>query len=249
MWNCSKWWLRRIKRELIYAWGVPVRSYSVDNNLKFLTFRDDRTLYIPGGPSTSYTNFYGNSMTTTTYGNNAPTTLGLTCETTFGIRYGLVVSYRYEGNNCVTNETPPQMWKLYDFIHYIPLFRTIQDSGAALATPLFFATTRCYSGFFARQTTLAMLRFCSFPEYKNKFLIFPILYSWENENFFYPISIWIGFLFSSAILYTVLSFVIRGSLVQVRQLAPELPRSPAVFYLIIQKTSPGGDEMKGSEHI
>lgn len=102
-------WIGAPEKELIYAWGVPVRSYSVDNNLKFLTFRDDRTLYIPGGPSTSYTKFYGNSMTTTTYGNNAPTTLGLTCETTFGIRYGLVVSYRYEGNNCVTNETPPQM--------------------------------------------------------------------------------------------------------------------------------------------
>lgn len=100
-------WIGAPERELIYAWGVPIRSYSVDANLKFLTFRDERTLYVPGY-STSSTNVYGNSMMTTTYGDNG-TTLGLTCETTFGIRYGLVVSYRYEGNNCVTNEAPPQM--------------------------------------------------------------------------------------------------------------------------------------------
>jgi hypothetical protein len=102
------------ENSLIAAWGVPVKTYDMDNGKKAMEFVNKETVqsggYMYNAPQTTYqSGTIGNrrySGTETTY---TPTIAPvqkyrLSCTTTFIIdSNGKVESWHHDGNNCVSN--------------------------------------------------------------------------------------------------------------------------------------------------
>jgi hypothetical protein len=96
---------------LIRAWGSPVNSYETGGR-KFLTYSSRRNVYIPGTAPTYKTSIIGNTAYTTSSGGTSASNISMSCETTFEIAGGKVVSWRYKGNDCTAIDkelTPPTL--------------------------------------------------------------------------------------------------------------------------------------------
>ena len=93
-------WIGAPEIALIRTWGTPIRTYEM-SNITYITFRDSSIFSTPGTSPSYSTTFVGNSAYTTSYGGISPSVVQLQCETTFGVRNGIVVDYTFQGNHCV----------------------------------------------------------------------------------------------------------------------------------------------------
>lgn len=80
---------------LIDAWGVPDKTYQVDKDTEYLTYKQSFQTYIPGN---SYTNNYG----TYSYTNYTPGyVVNEWCDTTFVVQKNKVTKWQTQGDSCV----------------------------------------------------------------------------------------------------------------------------------------------------
>ena len=92
-------WLGLREVELIRNWGAPQQTYESGGS-RFLVYSSGGSVYLPGSQNYT-TNFIGNTAYTTGYsspGFNIP----VNCTTTFEVLGGIVTSYNFRGNNCVS---------------------------------------------------------------------------------------------------------------------------------------------------
>ncbi len=83
------------KVNLIDTWGVPDKSYQLDKNTEYLTYKQSVQEYIPGN---AYTNNYGTySYTSFTPGY----TVNEWCDTTFVLQNNKVIKWQTKGDSCV----------------------------------------------------------------------------------------------------------------------------------------------------
>jgi hypothetical protein len=92
-------WVGHTELELVRAWGPPVRAHDISDS-RFLEFHRSGNLVLPGSDPTYTTTVIGNTAYTTSSGGSSPTNIALSCATTFEVRNGVIISWRYQGNNC-----------------------------------------------------------------------------------------------------------------------------------------------------
>ena len=87
-------WVGRPETDLVGLLGAPSRTYEA-GGMKFLTFEDRRVETIPGSPLYYQPGPFG-------YGGGGipPSTMFLTCDTTFTIAGGVVRAFSLRGNAC-----------------------------------------------------------------------------------------------------------------------------------------------------
>ena len=95
---------------LVAAWRTPDKSFRKRDGGGFYTWHEQRTVMLSGGttPQTTYHSgtVYGSdskrySGTSTTYVQNPPVPLHLSCRTTFETdASGKIISWSYKGNDC-----------------------------------------------------------------------------------------------------------------------------------------------------
>lgn len=93
-------WVGSSESSLISSWGIPSSVYET-NGLKYLTFRNNSTGYLPGTPGTAQTTIIGNTAYTNYYGGTSGVMLNFNCETTFVVSDGVISNWSYRGNACV----------------------------------------------------------------------------------------------------------------------------------------------------
>jgi len=92
-------WEGASENDLVASWGVPDGFYEATDGTRFLTYRRDRTVYLPGTPDRVRVDpLTGRAET-------IPGRSGVlhrtSCETTFEIVADVVEGWSYRGNNCV----------------------------------------------------------------------------------------------------------------------------------------------------
>ena len=107
-------WIGASEDSLVASWGVPNKTYNMDNGKKVMEFVRKETVQTGGytytSPQTTYqSGTIGDKSyrgTATTYATETMPIQNykLSCKTTFIINNnGQVESWRHEGNNCVSN--------------------------------------------------------------------------------------------------------------------------------------------------
>jgi hypothetical protein len=87
-------WVGKPETVLVAALGAPNRTYEA-SGMKFLTYEDRQTDYIPGGPYFGPGPFwYGG------WGGFPPEVITWTCDTTFTITNGTVQAFSLRGGGC-----------------------------------------------------------------------------------------------------------------------------------------------------
>jgi hypothetical protein len=87
-------WIGRSEVDLVAAFGVPSRTYQVDQ-LKFLQFEQRRTQFVPGDYP-----FYRPFGRFGPIGGYPPTIVVIGCDVTFALRQGVVDSFSFRGDGC-----------------------------------------------------------------------------------------------------------------------------------------------------
>lgn len=83
-------WMGQPEEALVSSWGIPDGNYErkVEGvNVKYLTYNSTRNVYIPDA----------NNMGTALSGNF----VARSCKTSFAIEDDKIVSWKYDGNDCV----------------------------------------------------------------------------------------------------------------------------------------------------
>lgn len=95
-------WIGSTEMDLISKWGPPQQVYEATGGVKYLTYQDSRSGYVPGTSPTYYTTYnnYTNTATTTSVGGSSGYSYTKSCQTTFEIRNGYITSWRWKGNAC-----------------------------------------------------------------------------------------------------------------------------------------------------
>jgi hypothetical protein len=115
-------WVGASEDQLATAWGPPHNVYVSPTGIRFLTYQQAQNVTLPGYtytvPRTNYVhgNIYGGAGMSSYYGTvtsyetrtTAPANVEFSCSTTFHIQNDQIVSWQYEGNNCVANFLEPQ---------------------------------------------------------------------------------------------------------------------------------------------
>jgi len=85
--------------ELVRAWGPPQQTYETDG-FKFLTYSSSRVISVPGMAPNYTTTMTGNTAHTQRVGGYGGMTASKSCQTTFELKDGIVVSSKWKGNDC-----------------------------------------------------------------------------------------------------------------------------------------------------
>ena len=118
-------WLGHHADELIKSWGIPQGSYPLSDGGHVLEYRKERSLQLPGfshyRPETTFhsgnlSGFGSGGYRSGSYSGHSSTwvreyepglTLSLSCKTIFQVNSaGIIVSWRFEGNDC--KSLPPK---------------------------------------------------------------------------------------------------------------------------------------------
>jgi hypothetical protein len=95
-------WIGHPESELVGAWGPPVNGYTAPDGVRILTYNSSGQMTLPGTPPSYTTNCVGNTCYTNPVGGTRPTTINLSCATNFTVTNGVISTWRYQGNNCVS---------------------------------------------------------------------------------------------------------------------------------------------------
>ena len=80
-------WMGAKESALIDKWGTPTSHYKTDDGKKYLTWKNSSQAMIGGNYG------YGNSYI-------PPTRVTSNCDITIILEDGIVISWKYKGNNC-----------------------------------------------------------------------------------------------------------------------------------------------------
>lgn len=94
-------WMGHSELSLIQSWGPPQQTYSTSKH-KFLVYSNSHKSYISGTSPTYQTTVIGNTAYTTSYGGTSGVNVYYSCKTVFDVVDGVIVSWSYRGNNCVS---------------------------------------------------------------------------------------------------------------------------------------------------
>ena len=92
-------WVGSSELEIVRSWGAPVQAYNAGES-KFLVYSSSRNVIVPGTAPTYTTNVIGNTAYTNSIGGTPAQNLAFSCETTFELQGGAIVSWSYRGNDC-----------------------------------------------------------------------------------------------------------------------------------------------------
>lgn len=87
--------------DLVRNWGAPAQTYETGGS-KFLVYSSKRTLVFPGTSPMYTTSYSGYQAYTTEIGGTKPTSIPMSCETTFEVVDGKVSAWTYRGNDCTS---------------------------------------------------------------------------------------------------------------------------------------------------
>ncbi|MNF68064.1 hypothetical protein D3C84_498990 [compost metagenome] len=87
---------------LIRRWGPPDQVYESQGH-RFLVYRYNETVVVPGAAPMYQTTFSGKTAYTHSYGGSPDTIMSVYCATTFEIADGKVFAYSFRGSNCTSN--------------------------------------------------------------------------------------------------------------------------------------------------
>lgn len=85
--------------DLVRSWGAPQRIYEADGR-KFLTYSSSRIISAPGMAPNYTMSMIGSTAYINRVGGYGGMTASRSCQTTFELENGRVVSYQYDGNDC-----------------------------------------------------------------------------------------------------------------------------------------------------
>ena len=85
--------------DLVSQWGPPQNVYTTGNK-KYLTYVNQRSIYIPGSAPTYTTTVIGNTAYTNSYGGTAGRYIDAVCETTFVMSGSKIENVSFRGNDC-----------------------------------------------------------------------------------------------------------------------------------------------------
>ena len=94
-------WVGSSELSLIQSWGPPQQVYE-NSGHRFLTYSRESNMYLPGTAPTYQTTMVGNTAFTNSYGGTPATNVQRSCVTTFEVVSETITSWRYQGNNCVS---------------------------------------------------------------------------------------------------------------------------------------------------
>ena len=92
-------WVGRPVNALIDSWGPPDSEY-VNGSTRYLTWVKGGNVFVPGTSPTYTTTIVGNTAYTNATGGSPAYNIQLSCKTTFTVRDGYVLNWRWEGNHC-----------------------------------------------------------------------------------------------------------------------------------------------------
>jgi len=94
--NTLSSWYGATEEELVASWGVPTSFYELDGK-RYLTYSNSSQAMIPGTPSYTTYDYFGNAYTS---GGSAPYLVTSNCTITMVVEEGVINEWRYEGNSC-----------------------------------------------------------------------------------------------------------------------------------------------------
>tara|TARA_R110000868_G_scaffold150567_7_gene373928 strand:- start:4634 stop:5338 length:705 start_codon:yes stop_codon:yes gene_type:complete len=100
-------WAGKSENALLQSWGPPDSFYENDG-VKYLTFNNSRSGYVPGVAPNYQTTFVGNTAYTQAVGGSPGFVYTKRCKTTFAISGGIIRGWRYQGNACRSNYRGPK---------------------------------------------------------------------------------------------------------------------------------------------
>lgn len=92
-------WTGQPVTALIDSWGPPDSEF-VNESTRYLTWNKSETVFIPGTAPTYRTTMIGNTAYTNTVAGTPSYNANYSCKTTFTVREGYVISWRWQGNHC-----------------------------------------------------------------------------------------------------------------------------------------------------
>jgi hypothetical protein len=95
-------WVGQSEDRLVAEWGPPASVYVSPNGDRILTYANSSNYHVQGVQPSYHTTKIGNSLYTQSIGGVAPHDVTLSCKTNFTIQGGKIWSWRFEGNNCVS---------------------------------------------------------------------------------------------------------------------------------------------------
>lgn len=96
-------WVGQPVANLIDKWGPPDSEFVNDSN-RYLSWTKADSVFIPGTSPTYRTTLIGNTAYTNAIGGSPSYNVYRSCKTTFTVRDGYVVNWRWEGNHCKARE-------------------------------------------------------------------------------------------------------------------------------------------------
>ncbi len=92
-------WVGAPEIDLVRSWGPPDSQYEA-SGVKFLSYQKSGNVFIPGTNPTYRTTVIGNTAYTSSYGGSPSYNFQMTCKTTFEVKDGRVLNWKWEGNDC-----------------------------------------------------------------------------------------------------------------------------------------------------
>jgi hypothetical protein len=96
-------WVGRTELDLVRAWGPPLQTYKTGGS-KFLVYSSARNVYFAGTPPAYTTTVIGNTAYTNRIGGTPGQIVGMRCQTTFELIDQKIISWQWQGNDCVARE-------------------------------------------------------------------------------------------------------------------------------------------------
>lgn len=93
-------WVGAQEQRLVSQWGPPQGFYE-NGGVRYLTYDEASSAYVPGTPPTYQTTYIGNTAYSNPVGGSPGYMINRSCRTTFEVRDSTVINWRYQGNNCV----------------------------------------------------------------------------------------------------------------------------------------------------
>ena len=84
---------------LVATWGIPTSMYE-NEGVRYLTYTQTESGYIPGTNPTVSTTYIGGKAYTRSVGGSQGVGYTNTCSTTFTVVNKIVTNYSYKGNSC-----------------------------------------------------------------------------------------------------------------------------------------------------
>lgn len=92
-------WMGSSESQLIAQWGVPSSVYE-SGGVKYLTYRNSASGFVPGTPASYQSTVVGNTVYTNRIGGSPGFMINRWCDTTFTIRDGTIIHWSWKGNGC-----------------------------------------------------------------------------------------------------------------------------------------------------